>query len=73
MCTPTPSLSARGEGRGFEAQTKFASLTGPQPFEGGCWERRGNFFQGSGGGGEGCNFHIKNKLKSEMFNYKKSL
>ena len=25
------------------------------------------------GGGGGCNFHIKNKLKSEIFNYKKSL
>ena len=29
--------------------------------------RRGDFFQG------GCNFHIKNKLKSEKFNDKKSL
>ena len=32
------------------------------------------FFMGGGGGGEGgCNFHIKNKLKSENFNDKKSL
>ena len=32
------------------------------------WERGGvNFFQG------GCNFDIKNKLKSEIFNDKKSL
>ena len=29
--------------------------------------RGGGFFQG------GCNFHIKNKLKSEKFNDKKSL
>ena len=28
---------------------------------------RGDFFQG------GCNFHIKNKLKSEIFNDRKSL
>ena len=33
--------------------------------EGGCWERGGDFFQ------EGCNFHIKNKLKSEIFIDKK--
>ena len=30
------------------------------------------FFRGEGGGG-GCNCHIKNKLKSERFNDKKSL
>ena len=39
-------------------------MTGPQLFEGGCWERGGDFFQG------GCNCHIKNKLKSEIFNDK---
>ena len=37
-------------------------LTGFQLLEAGCWERGG-----------GCNFHIKNKLKSETFNDKKSL
>ena len=36
--------------------------------EGGWWEG-GDFFQEAGG----CNFHIKNKLKSEIFNDKKSL
>ena len=36
-------------------------------FRGGCWERGGDFFQG------GCSFYIKNKLKSEIFNSKKSL
>ena len=46
---------------------KGGGLTGPQLLEGGCWERGGDFFQG------GCNFHIKNKLKSEIFNDKKSL
>ena len=44
-----------------------AGLTRPQVLEGGCWERRGDFFQG------GCNFYIKNKLKSEIFNDKRSL
>ena len=48
--------------------TKFSKreggvLTGPQLLEGGCWERRGHFFQG------GCNFYIK----SEIFSDKKSL
>ena len=31
-----------------------------------CWERGGNFFR------RGCSFHIKNKLKSQIFNNKKS-
>ena len=31
-----------------------------------------DFFQ-EGVGGGGCNFHVKNKLKSEIFNDKKSL
>ena len=35
-----------------------------------CFTREGNFFQGGGGG---CNFHIKNKLKFEIFDDKKSL
>ena len=46
---------------GVEPPTKFSKrggLTGPQLLEG------GDFFQG------GCNFHIKNKLKSEIFNDK---
>ena len=62
-----PPLSDGGR---VEPPTKFSKrggLTGPQLLEGGCWERGGDFFQG------GCNFHIKNKLKSEIFNDKKSL
>ena len=35
-------------------------------FRGGCWERWGDFFQGAG-----WNFHITNKVKSEIFNDKK--
>ena len=46
---------------------KWGGLTRSQLLEGVCWERGGNFFQG------GCNFDIKNKLKSEIFNDKKSL
>ena len=37
--------------RGVEPPTKFSKmvgLTGPQPFEGGCWERGDDFFQGGG-------------------------
>ena len=38
---------------------------GSQLFEGGCWERGGEFLR--------CSFYIKNKLKSGIFNDKKSL
>ena len=65
MCTHTFPLG----GGGGEPPTKFSKmrrgLTGPQLLEGGCWERGGDFIQG------GCNFHIKNKSKSEVFNSKK--
>ena len=53
-----------------EPPTKFSKrvgLTGPQLLEGVAGKEGGDFFQG------GCNFHIKNKLKSEIFNNKKSL
>ena len=48
-------LSAGG---GLSLQPNFqkeggGGLVGPQLLEEGCWERRGDFFQG------GCNFHIK--------------
>ena len=42
-------------------------LTGPQPLEGGCWERVGDFRW------RALQFSHKNKLKSETFNDKKSL
>ena len=51
----------RGEGGGGWASNQRTST-----FRGGSWERGGDFFQG-----RGCNFHIKNKLKSEIFNDKK--
>ena len=60
--------SAVGKG-GTEPPTKFSksgSLKRPQLVEVNCWEREGDFFQGVG-----CNFHIKNKLKSENLMSKK--
>ena len=47
-----PPSKKRGEG-----------LDKTSTFRGGCWERGGDFLNGGG-----CNFHIKNKLKSEIFN-----
>ena len=64
MCTPPP-LSAGG----VEPPTKFSKrggLTGPQLLQG-VAGKGGDFFQGV------YNSHIKNKLKSEIFNDKKSL
>ena len=57
-------------GREVEPPTKFSNrrwggLTGPQLLEGSGWKRV--TVHG------GCSFHIKNKLKSEIFNDKKSL
>ena len=46
---------------------KKGSLTGPQFLEGGYWDRQWSFSDGVG------SFYIKNELKSEMFNDKKSL
>ena len=61
--TPPP-LSAGEGGRGLSLLTIFQKggrrcLTGSQFLEGGCWERGGVF--------------VINKLKSEIFNNKKSL
>ena len=68
MCTPPPFL--QGE-RGWASNQIFKKwgegLTGPQLLEGVAGKEEGYFFQG------GCNCHIKNKLKSEIFNDKKSL
>ena len=66
---PPPFLQGRGGGR-LSLQLNFqkgGGLTRPQLLEGGSGKKGGDFFQG------GCNFHIKNKLKSEIFNDKKSL
>ena len=64
VCTPPPFC------RGVEPPTKFSErwgLTGPQLLEGVTRKEGATFFRG------GCDFHIKNKLKSEIFNDKKSL
>ena len=56
---PPIKLSKREGGRGWEAGVK-----GSQFLEGGCWERGAELFLG------GLHFLHKNKLKSEIFNYK---
>ena len=65
ICT---ALSAGGGA--VKSATKFSKSMGldrTSTFRGGCRERGGDFFHG------GCNCHIKNRLKSEIFNNKKSL
>ena len=57
VCTPPPTKFSKSGG-----------LTGLPLLEGRYWERGGDIFQGGG-----CTFYIKNKLKSEVFNDKKSL
>ena len=62
-----PPLSDGGR---VEPPTKFSKrggLTGPQLLEGVAGKEGGEFFQG------GLQFSHKNKLKSEIFNDKKSL
>ena len=57
--------------RGVETPTKFSErgvdLTGPQLLQGVAGKEGLTSFRGC------CNFHIKNKLKSEIVNDKKSL
>ena len=65
-----PPQCRKGGGGGGEPPTKFSKkggLTGPWLLEGVAGKEGGDFFQ------VGCNFHIKNKLKSEIFNEKKGL
>ena len=65
---PLP-LSAGG---GVESPTKYSKRGGglveSQFLEGVAGKEGDDFFQG-----KGCSFYIKNKLKSEIFNNKKSL
>ena len=66
MCTSP--LSAGGSWASNQILKKGAALTGPQRLGGGVARKEGgDFFQG------GCSCHKKNKLKSEIFNDKKSL
>ena len=63
-----PPLSAEGGGGGLSLQPNFQKgvLDKTSTFRGGLLGKTGvTFFRG------GCNFHRKNKLKSEIFNNKK--
>ena len=69
VCTPHPFLL---EGGRVDTPTKFSkrgSLTGTPFLDGGCWKRGSDFFQGGGG----YSFSTYDKLKSGIFNNKKSL
>ena len=62
-----PPLSAGvvvvGEGVNLHSNLqKGRGLTGPQHLEGAAWKEGLNFFREVGG-----NFHMKNKIKSEIF------
>ena len=67
VCTAHPFCWERGWIYNQIFKKREEGLTGPQLLEGGCWERGGDFFQG------GVQISHKNKLKSEIFNDKKSL
>ena len=74
VCTPPPFVLAGGEGLNFQPnfQKGEGRLDRTSNFRGGLLgKRKVTFFRG--GEGEGCNFHTKNKLKSEIFKDKKSL
>ena len=75
VCTPPPTpplpFSAVGSGLNLQPNFQKEGLDRTWTFREGLLGKTGDIFQGGGGGG--CNFHIKNKLKSEIFNYKKSL
>ena len=60
-------------GGGVEPPTNFqkGGLEKTLSFRRGWWETGGDLFEGGGNGV--CNFYIKNKLKSGIFNDKKSL
>ena len=66
VCTP---LLSAGVGSSLlpNFQKGGGGLAGPPFLEWGGWERGGDFFQ------EGCDFSAKKKLKSGIFNDKKSL
>ena len=68
--TPPRPLSAGGGGLNLQLNFQKGCLIGPQLLEGIAGKEGMPFFRG---GREDCNFHIKNKLKSEIFNDKKSL
>ena len=66
--TLPPPLFLQERGLSLQPNFQKGGFDRTSALEGGCWERWSDFFQWGG-----CNFHIKNKLKSEIFNDKKSL
>ena len=62
-----PPSFCRGGGLSPNQIFKKGGLDKTSTFRGGCWERGGDFFRG-----ERLQFSHKNKLKSEIFNDKKS-
>ena len=82
MYTPPPPSPPfrKGEVGGLSLEPNFQKgwggrdLTGPHLLERVVGKEGSNFFQRVVKGGGGCfNFHIKNKIKSVIFNDKKSL
>ena len=67
VCNPPPFLQEEGGESSLQPNFQKGGLTGPHVLEGAAGKEGMTFFSG------GCNFHIKNKLKSEIFNDKKSL
>ena len=65
MCTPLLLVAGGGGGTSYQIFEKGLDRT--STFREGLVGKRGVFFQG------GCNFYIKDKLKSKIFNDKKSL
>ena len=73
---PLSAVGGGGGGRGVEPPTKFSKRGAWHDlnfYRGVAGKEGGDFFQVGGGRGTGCNCHIKNKLKSEIFNDKKTL
>ena len=64
---PSPLSAVGGVSWASNQIFKKEGLTGPQVLEGAAGKEGMTFFSG------GCNFHIKNKLKSEIFKDKKGL
>ena len=62
-----PPSFCRGGGLSPQPNFQKGGLEKTSTFRGCCWERGGDFFPG-----EGLQFSHKNKLKSEIFNDKKS-
>ena len=59
-----PPICWRGEVKLPTKFPKMGGLTGPPVLEGITGKESGDLFQ------EGCNFYLKNKTKSEIFNDK---